>query len=80
MGSIKVIVVSFFIAFGIILWIISDVIRKETFEVLNHKIGKSNIRVYHIFAILIVLICILYSFKILYKLRMLYSLKYGRKI
>ena len=80
MGSIKIIVISFLISFCIILWITSDVIRKETFEVLNHKIGKSNVRVYHIFAILIVLICILYSFKILYKLRMLYSLKYGRKI
>ena len=80
MGSVKIITISFLISFGIILWVTNDLIRKETFDVLNHKIGKSRIRVYHVFVILIVLICILYSFKILYRLELLYGLKYGRKI
>ena len=80
MGSIKILAIAFVISSGIILFITSEKVRRETFDVLNHKIGKSNIRIYNIFVILIVLILILYGSKILYKLKLLASLKYGRKI
>lgn len=80
MSLIKILAVSFIISGSIILFVTSDTLRKETFDVLSHKIGKSNIKVYNIFVILIVLILILYGFKILYKLKLLASLKYGMNI
>lgn len=67
MGFIKNVAIAFLITFFVLIFITNDKVRSETFEVFNHKIGKSNVRVYQIFVVLIVLICILYSSKLLYK-------------
>ena len=68
MGYIKTIAIAFIISFCIITFITSNRLRKEIFDILNLKLGKSKFRIYHIFVILITLIIILYSSKLLYKL------------
>ena len=74
MGAIKNIVVAFAISFCLIFVIINQRVRRETFEVLNHNIGKSRFRVYQVFLVLISLIVILVSYQVLYRLRILNSL------
>ncbi len=67
MGFIKNVVIAFTITVFVLLFITNDKVRSETFKVLNHKLGKSKIKVYQLFVILIVFICILYSSKLLYR-------------
>ena len=65
MGFIKNIIIAFLISFCIILFITNSKLRKETFETLNHKIGKSKIKIFNIFVVFISFIIILYSAEIL---------------
>jgi len=72
MGSIKVVAIAFVISFFIILFITNDALRKETFEILNHKIGKKGkIKVKSIFIILVSIIVILVCEKKIYKITVL---------
>ena len=72
MESIKFVAIAFSISFLIIIFITSDRLRRETFEVLNHKIGKSGkIKVINVFIILISIIIILICEQRIYKLTIL---------
>ena len=72
MESIKFVAIAFSISFLIIIFITSDRLRRETFEVLNHKIGKSGkIKVINVFIILISIIIILICEQRIYNLTIL---------
>ena len=67
MSYIKTICFASIITFTIIVFITSDKLRGKIFEVLNHKIGNSKIKIIDLFVIIISIIIILYSFKLLLK-------------
>lgn len=75
MGSIKTIAIAFLISFCIIIFITNAKLRQETFDILNHRLGKSNIRFFDLVVIIISIIIILYSFEILSKAKILLKFK-----
>lgn len=79
MEFIKNIAISFGIVFSFIIFITNDTIRKGTIDVLNHNIGKSKIKIYNIFILLISIIIICLSIRFFYKIKILESL-FQRKL
>lgn len=74
MGYIKNVAIAFIISFCVIIIITQKNIRCEIIEVLKYRIGKTKIKIYDMFVILIGLIMILYSIIILNKLKIVNSL------
>lgn len=73
MGSVKNVAIAFAITLFIICFFSDNNLMEETIEVLNHKIGKSNIKIYNIFIVLlstIIILCsILNCFSIFYNIK-----------
>lgn len=79
MGSIKTMIIAFFISFCGIIFVTSSKVRERTFTILNHKIGKSHVRIANILVVLLVVIMIFYSFSILKKAKFVVDLMEKKK-